>query len=134
MKKNIFALAILVFFSFGCKIEDELNKRSITYRVTNLAYGDSDTGPTTMITYRDNKGDNLFKDLRPGNFWTATNSHFSKGDRVSLAINSPSETGTITIRIRCSECEDLGGYGGKELVKTIDLSLIKVGEILANLD
>lgn len=136
MKKHIFILTAIVLLFCGCDVlEDEINnKRSINYFVSNSADGNSDTGPTTQITYLDAAGNTLFKDLRPGNFWSAVSSNFSKGDRVSLAINSPSTSGTITIRIKCDECEDLGGSGGRELVKTIDLSVIRVGEISANLD
>lgn len=135
MKKHISIIVITAFLFCGCDIlDDEIEKRSITYTVTNLAVGNSNVGAKTIITYLDNEGTTLFEDITPGRFWTITNSKFSKGDRVSLAVNSPNTSGTITIRIRCSECEDLGGNGGKELVKTVNLSVFKNGVISANLD
>ena len=137
MKKYIFTLIIIPFLFSGCDIlDDEIDKqRSVHFFVQNSVSGNpTGAGSKTSISYYDVDGNTLFKDIEAGYFWTAVNNDFTKGDRVFLGITSPYRSGIVTLRMRCDKCEDFGGSGGNELVKTIDLSVTTVGNISANLN
>tara|TARA_R110002073_G_scaffold336506_1_gene534378 strand:+ start:22545 stop:22961 length:417 start_codon:yes stop_codon:yes gene_type:complete len=138
MKKHISILVITAFFFYGCDIlDEELSKqRSVSLLVQNTVTGSpsSGSGAKTSISYYDENGNTLFKDIDAGSFWTALSNDFTKGDRVFLGVNTPYKSGSITLRISCDKCTDLGGSGGTVLIKTIDLSLTKVANLSATLD
>jgi PBP1b-binding outer membrane lipoprotein LpoB len=136
MKKNILKIVILFLLLGGCAELDELSKideRRVVYNVDfkgvqqNFEYA-------TTITYIDESGDTKFKDHQSAFLqWEELGGDFSKGDRVSLAINTSLDRGTITLTIICKDCNNKNLVDGK-LKKTVDLTRIKVGELSFNVE
>jgi len=136
MKKIIFTIGIFSLLFSGCNKLDELLKNDERRVVYNVDF--KDTPQTfeysTMITYIDESGDTKFDDHQSVLLhWAEIGGDFSKGDRVSLAINTSLTRGTITLTIICKDCENEDLINDR-VTKIIDLTSIKVGELSLNLE
>ena len=128
---------LMIFFSFsGCDKLDELSKNDKRRVVYNVDFKDVQQNfeYATTITYIDESGDTKFDDHQSAFLkWEELGGDFSKGDRVSLAINTSLDRGTIILTITCKDCNNNNLVDGK-LKKTVDLTRIKVGELSLNLE
>ncbi|PHS53059.1 MAG: hypothetical protein COB01_05790 [Lutibacter sp.] len=135
MKKNIFIISIFSILFSGCDKLDELLKddeRTVGYNVIfketaqNFEY-------LTTITFTGEDGYNQFDEHQSAFSRWSEGGDFSKGERVSLAISTSLDRGTITLTIICKDCKNEDLIDGK-IIKTIDLTRIKVGELSLNLE
>ena len=132
MRKTILILPIIALLIFSGCTKGGAGKR-IKYSVQLLALSDPLATKTTLVTYLDENGETQFYDLRKlGGYW-GYSGDFIVGDRVSLAVNTPVERGTVTLTIECQDCGNMSLDNGK-MIRTIDLSVTKNGEISFNLE
>ena len=135
MKKIIFTIGVSSLLFSGCdKIDDLLDndERKIGY---NVLFEDTPQNfdYLTTITYTGEDGFNQFDDHQSAFSLWSEGGNFSKGDRVSLSINTSLDRGTITLIIICNDCKNDNLIDAK-VKKIIDLSTIKVGELSLNLE
>lgn len=135
MKKFIFTIGVFSLLFSSCSKLDTLledKERKISYNVLfedtpqNFEY-------LTTITYTGEDGYNLFEDHQSAFSLWSKGGNFSKGDRISLSINTSINRGTITLSITCKECKN-DNLINNEIKKIINLSTIKVGELSLNLE
>jgi len=133
MKKIIFtALICFVFFS-SCNLIGNLDtKRRVAYNVDFNGTTLTDDS-TTMISYTDEIGNTQFYDQKAVFRNWQRGGNFSKGDRVSLGINTKKNKGTITLTIICKDCKNADLVNGR-VKKIVDLTKIRVGNLDLNLE
>jgi len=133
MKKIIFTVLICSAFFSSCNLISNLDtKRRVAYGVDFKGTTVAD-GSTTMISYTGENGNTQFHDQKAiFQNWQGGGS-FSKGDRVSLGINTFKKKGTITLTIICKDCKNADLVDGK-IKKVVDLTKIGVGNLDLNLE
>lgn len=135
MKKIILTIGIFSLLFSGCNELDELLKddeRRVAY-IVNFNDTEQNLEYLTTITFTGEDGYNQFEEHQSAFSRWDDGGDFSKGDRVSLAINTSLNRGTITLTIICKDCEN-EDLIDDEIKKTIDLTRIKVGELSLNLE
>jgi len=133
MKNIIFATLICSVFFSSCNLGGNLDtKRRVAYNVNFNGTTQAD-GSTTMISYTDENGNTQFHDQNAMLLQWQNGGDFSKGDRVSLGINTFKKRGTITLTITCKDCKNANLVNGS-IKKVVDLTKIGVGNLDLNLE
>ncbi len=133
MKKIIFIVLVSSVFFSSCDLINKLDtKRQVTY---NVDFKGTLMGEdlTTMISYTGEDGNTQFHDQKSIFISWQEGGYFSKGDRVSLGINTFKKEGTIILTIICRDCKNTDLVDGK-IKKIIDLTKIGVGNLDLNLE
>ncbi|MFK5958932.1 MAG: hypothetical protein QM495_08710 [Lutibacter sp.] len=131
MRKITFAATILLIILNSCNNLND-DERNVVY---NVKFEDTPQNfdYLTTITYTGEDGFNKFDNHQSAfSLWSQGSGNFSKGDRVSLAINTSLNRGTITLTIICKDCKNENLIDDK-INMVVDLTRIKVGELSLNL-
>jgi len=133
MKKIIFIVLVSSLFFSSCNLIGKLDtKRRVAYNVDFKGTTVAD-GSTTMISYTGENGNTQFHDQKAVFISWQGGGDFSKGDRVSLGINTFKKKGTITLTIICKDCKNTDLVDSK-IKNIIDLTKIGVGNLDLNLE
>ncbi len=128
MKKLLVLLLAIPLLFGGCqKIKDSFNQRRVQYSVTNNAGSIMGTGVVATVSYINEEGENEFAEVQPGMTW-GWSGDFVKGDWVRVQATCSRKEGTLSLYIKCSDCDE------EKIKESVDLSQRNIVEASMTLD